>query len=643
MNDVSLKVGFDTAKFQESVNQTNSILTKMSSSIQGQLVAAFSIDRGISMFTRGVTNAVESIAKFGREMSTLKAITGATGDEFEQLRNNALSLGGAFKSIDIAKMEVELGRLGFSTEEILNSTKTSVNLAIASGEDLGKSAQIAGSTLRSFNLTADQMGRVGDVMAASFNKSALGLSDFGEAIKYVAPVAAAAGLSLEQVSAMLGVLADNGIKGSMAGTSLRKIISDLGQGAGPILTKELEKMAKAGISGSQAMDEVGRTAYASLLILANNTTKVTEATAAYTKANGELQVMSDIIQDNLLGDWQKLGAEWDRIVQGNGGGINGFLRELTQNMRNQLQVWGSNEVSIWEKIFGSEKDYQDYVKRINFATSSAKTLQGLVGQVTNAFHPLTPAEMQALGKKQNPIKGNVGDPYAINMNHLMGGTDALNPGAKTVEAWTNLQAQIKLAGDATSSMDKAMAGLNKEVAAADIQQLNAGFEAADVAAQKWEVSMTKVTHTLRNALTSLIAGVGKAIGDLMSGIQGAGLESTLLNVVGGVVSNLGMLAIEIGVGLLGIETALKTLNPYVAIAAGVALVALGSYFSNQASALGSAGGGGASAAGGGGSGRFADYKQAPIDVNINGTFKASGSDLVSVINKQNYNTGRVGG
>lgn len=309
---------------------------------------------------RGLEYGVKTLAQFERQMDTVQAITGATGAELKQLQDNALNLAGSFRSIDIARMETELGRLGLSTKEIINSTEAIVALATATGEDLAKSADTVGSTLRIYNLEATKAGQVTDIMAQGFNMSALALDNFTEAIKYVGPVANSAGLSLQQTTALLGVLADNGIRGSMAGTSLRKIISDLGQGAGPVLAQRLREMAEAGLSGADAMDEVGRTAYAALLILANNTDKINNLTKGLNDSAGAAKQTAKIMEDNLLGDWQKFVASMDQAIL-KGTGVVTVLRSIVQTMTDLTKIT-SNTVSEQDKFYYVLKKAQDAIK-----------------------------------------------------------------------------------------------------------------------------------------------------------------------------------------------------------------------------------------------------------------------------------------
>lgn len=285
---------------------------------------------GAAVFS-GLKQAQGIASEFEATMSEVKAITGAVGNEFKQLEDDAKRLGAStkFTANEVGQLQVAYGRLGFTTKEIVAATSATLDLAAATGEDLAKSADVAGSTVRGFGLGAEETQRVVDVMAASFNKTALGLDNFTESMKYVAPIAAAAGASLEETTALLGVLADAGIRGSMAGTSLRKIFTDMSKDGRP-LQERLKELADKGITLSDAFDEVGRTAQTSLLILANNTDKTNDLALAFTNVAGEAKKMALVMSDNLAGDVDKLtgafSALFIKLSQSDA------LRGLTQNL-----------------------------------------------------------------------------------------------------------------------------------------------------------------------------------------------------------------------------------------------------------------------------------------------------------------------
>lgn len=183
---------------------------------------------------------------FEAQMSRVQAISGATGNEFDKLKEQAIDLGAstAFSAKESAEGMENLASAGFSTNEIMSAMPGMLDLAASSGEDLASSADIAASTLRGFGLEADQAGHVADVLAKNAADTNAAVADTGEAMKYAAPMAHALGLSLEETAASIGIMSNAGIKGSQAGTTLR--------GALTRLTKPTKQVI-------DAMDEIGIT------------------------------------------------------------------------------------------------------------------------------------------------------------------------------------------------------------------------------------------------------------------------------------------------------------------------------------------------------------------------------------------------
>ena len=246
--------------------------------------------------------SVSVFSGFEQQMAEVKAVSGATADEFQKLKQNAEKLGATtiFTAKEVGGLQAEFARLGFTADEITKVTEATLYLAQASGSDLARSAEIAGSTLRAFGLEATDTTHVADVMAEAFNKSALDLNSFADSMKYVGPVARAAGVSLEEASAMLAVLSNSGIKGSQAGTSLRRILTDLGSESGTTAEK-LAKLASKGISMENAMDDVGRTAQSALIVLQNGVGQIDPLTESFKNADGAAKAMALIMGDTLQG------------------------------------------------------------------------------------------------------------------------------------------------------------------------------------------------------------------------------------------------------------------------------------------------------------------------------------------------------
>lgn len=252
---------------------------------------------------------------FEQEMSKVQAVSGATAEEFKALSQNAKDLGAStmFSAREVATLQTEFAKLGFSATEITKVTGATLALAQASGTDLARAAEVAGSTLRAFGLDASQTNVVTDVMAKSFSTSALDMETFAESMKYVAPVAKSAGMSIQETSAMLAVMADAGIKGSQAGTSLRRIISEIGATGKPT-AEALKDLANQGIGLADAKDEVGRSAQSALLVLAGGVDRIAPLTEEYKNAGGAAQEMADIMGNTAFGASKRLESAMEGLM-----------------------------------------------------------------------------------------------------------------------------------------------------------------------------------------------------------------------------------------------------------------------------------------------------------------------------------------
>ncbi len=302
---INIRAGFDLKAF--STSQQNLVRQLQASGRKMQ-----SIGRSMSMsLTAPIVGlgavATKTFATFEQSMAKVKAISGATGTAFKDLEGTARQLGMTtrFSASEVSELMLNYSKLGFSANEIQKITGATLDLALATGEDLAQSAEVAGSTLRAFGLEADQMQRVTDVMAKSFSSSALDLGRFSDSMKFVAPVAKSANISIEETTAMLGVLANNGIKGSQAGTALRRIISEIGATGKPV-NQALKELASTGLNLADAKDEVGRSAQSALLVLSEGVDKIDPLTEALEGAEGAAAAMAGIMDDTLEGSMFKL-------------------------------------------------------------------------------------------------------------------------------------------------------------------------------------------------------------------------------------------------------------------------------------------------------------------------------------------------
>lgn len=305
LNDLIVTIGVKTSQFDKKLGQSMSKMRNFGRNTK-------KLGRGLSM---GLTAPLAAIgatsfkiaADFEQSMAKVKAVSGATGQEFKSLEGNAKQLGAStrFTASEVSALQLEYAKLGFSASEITQVTQATLNLAQATGSDLAQSAEVAGSTLRAFGMDASQTGKVTDVMAAAFSSSALDLDSFQDSMKYVAPVAKAAGVSLEEATAMLGQLANNGIKGSQAGTSLRRILQEVA-GTGLDFGTAMQKTADEVINLADAKDEVGRSASSSFLILKEGMKDVDGLTESLKQSKGAAAEMAATMDDTAEGAMKRM-------------------------------------------------------------------------------------------------------------------------------------------------------------------------------------------------------------------------------------------------------------------------------------------------------------------------------------------------
>lgn len=207
---------------------------------------------GVAALAGSVVAALQPAIRFEQSMAEVGAVANASDEDLAALTSTARELGAktSWSASQAAEGMKYLSMAGFEANETIAAMPGMLNLASAGATDLGQAADIASDILSAFQMEAGEIGHLGDVLTNTFTSSNTDLSMLGETMKYVAPVAQSLGISLEDTAAMAGKLGDAGIKGSMAGTSLRAMMSRL---AAP--TKEARNALKA--LGVQTLDADG--------------------------------------------------------------------------------------------------------------------------------------------------------------------------------------------------------------------------------------------------------------------------------------------------------------------------------------------------------------------------------------------------
>lgn len=217
----TISLGLEDNQLKAGLNKSSSMLSSFASS-------ASSLFQNLTFahyaFSNVVRPVIDLYAQFDDQMRLTKAVTGATGDQFQLLTERAKQLGRdtAFTATEVAAGMTALGRMGFSPAEIDVAIASVMDLSMATGTDLAQSADIAANSLRMFKLESSEMSHVADVLTAAANGSAQTLPDLFEALKMAGPQAATANESITDVAGAIGIMANVGIKGSLAGTALRR-------------------------------------------------------------------------------------------------------------------------------------------------------------------------------------------------------------------------------------------------------------------------------------------------------------------------------------------------------------------------------------------------------------------------------------
>ena len=302
---INIRAGFDLKAFSTSSQnlqrQLRSSGKKMQSigrSMTMSLTAPIAIMGGL---------AVKTFATFEQSMAKVQAISGAVGQDFQNLTNLAKDLGIAtrFSASEVSDLMLNYSKLGFSSEEIQKITKATLNLALATGEDLAMSAEVAGATLRGFGLDASEMTNVTDVMARSFSSSALDLNKFQVSMSSVAPVARNAGVTLKETTSMLGVLANNGVEASTSGTALRNIFLELAK-QGMSFDDAMAQINNSTNANSTALELFGKRGAAVASILAKNQTEVAGLNDKLSDTSVSAESMAAIMDATLEGSMMRL-------------------------------------------------------------------------------------------------------------------------------------------------------------------------------------------------------------------------------------------------------------------------------------------------------------------------------------------------
>lgn len=338
------------------------------------------LSRNVTLPIVGVgAAAVKTATDFEAGMSEVKAISGATGSEFDALREKAIEMGAKtkFSASDSADAFKYMAMAGWDASAMMDGIAGVMDLAAASGEDLATTSDIVTDALTAFGLQASDSAHFADVLAQASSKSNTNVGLMGETFKYVAPVAGALGYSIEDTAVAIGLMANSGIKGSQAGTALRSTITRLAKPVGeakdaveelgisitnadgtmkPLSQTMVELREKfAGLTEEQkaqyAAMLAGQEGMSGLLAIVNASDEdFQKLTDEINNANGAAEDMASVMMDNTAGAVEQLKGALESAGILIGEKLTPYIRKLAEWITGLVEKFNSLSEGEQEQI-----------------------------------------------------------------------------------------------------------------------------------------------------------------------------------------------------------------------------------------------------------------------------------------------------
>lgn len=388
---VKASMEMDTKKFQSGImsartqvkqleKETGTMSSKIAKAGQQMSATGKKLTKTLTLPLAAIgATSVKISADFQSAMSKVKAISGATGQDFKELEEKAKKLGETtkFSAQESAQGMKYLAMAGMDTNQIIGAMPGLLDLAAASGTDLATTADIVSDNLANFNLKADETGKLADIMAVAATNSNTSVRKLGESYKQVGPVAGSFNYTAEETTAVLGVMASNSIKAGKAGRSLKTAMLRMNEGTG----KAGKWMEKLGITMSNTKGEMlplqdvvsqlktkfaglteeqknqaasaifGKESVAAMLaVIDDGSGKFDELHTSMKNSSGEAKKMADIMLDNLKGAATKLKSALGGMAITIGEQLIPYVKTLTEWINKWVNRFNSLDESTQETI-----------------------------------------------------------------------------------------------------------------------------------------------------------------------------------------------------------------------------------------------------------------------------------------------------
>ncbi len=416
-NVVLSQIGEVGKKFQEAGDKISGVGADLTKSVTTPIAALGTL-------------AVKTASDFDSAMSQVAAVSGATGAELEALRDKAREMGAKtkFSASEAAEAMNYMAMAGWKTEDMLGGIEGIMNLAAASGEDLATTSDIVTDALTAFGLSAEDSGHFADILASASSNANTNVGLMGETFKYVAPLAGSLGYSAEDTATAIGLMANAGIKGSQAGTSLRSVMTRLAKptkesqtamdALGLSITDSSGKMKPL----SEIMDDMrksfsglteeekasyaamlgGQEAMSGLLAIVNASDKDFEKlSSAINNASYNIDEISDALQ--------KSGVQWEKYYNKawkTGGSMDGVLDDVIYN----LTQAGTSAKELQEYLqFEYDMDADDAVKTIEIVQEALESSKGAAEQMAEVMQDNLAGQLTILKSQMEELFISIGE------------------------------------------------------------------------------------------------------------------------------------------------------------------------------------------------------------------------------------------
>lgn len=372
----------------------NEVRIGVGSMVKG-MVGAQAVISGFQKLIGLFKSGAQSIVDFEAANSKLAAILGTTSKNIKDLTTDAQRLGAATKytASQATALQIELAKLGFSKNEILQSTEGILKFAQATGAELPEAAALAGAALRMFNADTSETERYVSAMAVATTKSALSFSYLQTAMPIVGPVAKAFNFQIEDTLALLGKLADSGFDASMAATALRNIFLNLADSNGllakslggavktlPELVNGLKKLKEQGVDLNTTLELTDKRSVAQFNTLLTNIDALIPLREQITGVEEELGNMANTMGDNVQGAILGLSSAWEAFMLS--------FMESTGPAKNVINFFARGIRNIANDLKNTEQLQDDYNNRAMSMAQKGMATSDVIEKHTNRMQRL---------------------------------------------------------------------------------------------------------------------------------------------------------------------------------------------------------------------------------------------------------------